>query len=236
MKLVYKIGLASLLSGICFGTQAQSVNTEPIFSPLSRASPKWVVKFAPFSLIDFSNTVQFAVERVVGQQQTIQAEFGYGWAGMNLWRYSKNSRYDHYETWRARAEWRFYWRRFQPPFGAYTALEGLYKQENAFETGTIGVAPDGGMPQYYRLYSLPISKQVWAMTLKFGRQFSFSSNNRLIGDFYGGIGFRTRDIHQPNRPDGYVYYASKGFLVDPFSPNPPVSLNISYGFKIGYAF
>lgn len=224
--------------------QDQSIPENSIQKP-----PRWVVKFAPLSMLDMSNTIQFGVERFIGTHQSVQVEAGYGWQSMNIWSKVRNSSYTNYETWRGRAEWRFYWfnRNHQLnrplPFGAYTAIEGLYRTERAIENGTVGVGADGSTAQfdYYRLYSSPTTRKVWAVTVKIGRQFPISQNGRLVGDFYAGIGFCNRTIVPAIRPDGYLFQTSTLFSLDSFSSAlyqsvNTITLNMALGIKIGYSF
>ncbi|GAB4033657.1 hypothetical protein [Spirosoma gilvum] len=242
MKNIYTSVLCCLSILGWLQASAQWLSPTPAYTNSPSPLPKWVVKFAPLSLLDLSSTVQFAIERTIGQQQSLQLEAGYGTQRMNLWQRSDNtnSRYSQYEVWRGRAEWRYYWRRFQAPVGSYFAVEGLYKQENAFENGTVGMGLNAptGQYEYYQLYSLPVSKAVWALTLKVGRQFPLPFNNRFVADFYGGLGIRNRAINRSDRPDGYLFYASSGSIVDPFTrtSNPYSFLSVSYGVKIGYTF
>src|SRR5919202_6575111 len=90
-------------------SQAQTIVPNPD-SSVSRKEPgsAWVIKFAPLSLFDPDNTIQFGIERRLGNRHGIQAEFGYGWQGMNLWQNSQNKRYSNREVWRTRAEYRYY--------------------------------------------------------------------------------------------------------------------------------
>ncbi|GAB3956823.1 hypothetical protein GCM10028805_47750 [Spirosoma harenae] len=236
MKKLYLIGfLGAIWAGI-LTAQAQSATQQLSYSTGYKPSPKWVVKFAPLSLVDPSSTVEFAVERLVSQQHSVQAEFGYAGPGLNRWGNSgQNLRYSNGQVWRGRAEWRYYLRQNQAPFGSYAALEGIYKQVNALENGTVGIGFEAGQYQYYQMYSLPISAQVWAFNLKLGNQFPLSANNRLVGDFYGGVGLRHQTIYEPDRPDGYTFYAQNP-LFSPFLTNRYPALSVSFGLKIGYTF
>lgn len=226
--------LAFLFGGVA-PALAQAEKPMPLASIFAEQSQRWVVKFAPLSLIDPSNTIQFGIERLVGQHQAIQAEFGYGWQGMNLWDVSQRSRYTDMKIWRGRAEWRYYWH--GGPIGSYIALEGLFKQTSAYEHGTVGKGCDAGPCQYYQIYSAPIAKQVWAGHVKFGRQFPLSPNNRLMADFYGGFGVRGSRLDRSAVPDGLSFYESYGVnLFDPFTDLNRLVLSISYGIKFGYSF
>ncbi|GAB3781974.1 hypothetical protein GCM10028818_36880 [Spirosoma horti] len=230
MKPIPWIGL--LLLACQLTVQAQSAEPLP-FPP--RYNPKWVVKFAPFSLFDPTNTIQFGLERLIGKRHSIHVEVGYGWEGISLWRNNQHARYTGIENWRGRAEWRYYWR--GGLLGPYVALEGLYKQVTAQENGTIGVGCETGQCQYYQIFTRPISKYVWGGHLKVGRQFSLFNNERLVGDFYGGIGLRKNSVERVAQPDGLYYYPASGFtLFDPFSLNAYPIISLSYGLKIGYTF
>lgn len=196
----------------------------------------WVVKFAPLSLLDPDNTVQFGAERLLGQQHAVQAEFGYGPQGMNLWQNTQNKRYSSREVWRGRAEYRYYMNQNEGVIGSYVAVEGFYKQVNARESGTIGVGCGTGACQYYRVFTAPVSKYVWGGHIKIGRQFSISPNDRLLIDFYTGLGIRRSRVERFGRPTGVYYYGSAGYnLFDAFSPQTYAVVSMAYGFKIGYS-
>ncbi|CAN5600225.1 hypothetical protein BH09BAC4_BH09BAC4_39890 [soil metagenome] len=228
--------LLALFLGIAFSVQAQSLRTMPLSAVGIDNAKRWVVKFTPLSLFDPNNTIQFGLERLLSQRHSIQVEIGYGWQGMNLWDMSQHGQYSHLENWRGRVEWRYYWR--GGFIGPYLALEGLYRQANAFENGTIGLGCETGQCQYYQLYSLPISKYVWGGHIKFGRQFAISTNKRLVGDFYGGLGIRGNTVDRFSRPVGALdFRSSGGFLsIDPFTSSANVFISVSYGIKIGYSF
>ncbi len=215
-----------LLSGI---TRAQ-VNPVPP-GPIR----PWVLKVAPLSLLDFSSTVQVAVEGVITANQSLQLELGYGWQAMNPWLAPNRERYSQYEVWRGRAEWRYYWRGGQAPFGVYTAIEGLYKRENALEKATMAIYGEPGQVQYYRLTTLPISKDVFGINVKIGRQFPLLPNGRLVFDAYGGLGLRARSIQRTDLPDGYQLTRQPIIDIGPFTTYGGASLfSLSGGLKIGY--
>lgn len=235
MKTFRQLWLFVWLMGQGLVAYAQIEKPLPLSTIDTEQSQRWVVKFAALSLIDPSNTIQFGVERMVGKHQSIQAEFGYGWQGMNLWDVSQRARYTDIKTWRGRAEWRYYWH--GGPIGSYVALEGLFKQTDAFEHGTVGVGCESGPCQYYQMYSAPISKRIWAGHVKFGRQFSLSPNNRLVADFYGGIGVRWASLDNSTVPEGLPFYGSYGInFLNVFSIPNQSTPSISYGIKLGYSF
>ena len=71
-------------------TQAQTLTPNPDQSTITKPTynepdRNWVVKVAPLSLLDPDNTIQIGVERLLGRQHAVQAEFGYGWQAINLW-------------------------------------------------------------------------------------------------------------------------------------------------------
>jgi hypothetical protein len=204
--------------------------------PVRQALPayRWVLKVAPLSLFDPDNTVQIAAERMLGSNHAVQAEFGYGWQGLNLWNMS-NSRYNDRQVWRARIEYRYYLRG-SGPIGQYVAFDGFFKQINARENGAFGVGCETGPCQYYQLYANSVQKNVIGGHIKFGRQTALA-DGRVLFDFYVGLGLRYRFISAPDRPEGAYRYQSYGF--DPFNsfyePRPPLTASIAYGIKIGYA-
>ena len=237
MKSYCLIGLLMLIFGQASAVRAQRIEPDPIYSTHAQPARPWVVKFAPLSLFDIDNTVQFGFERLVSQHSAVQLELGYGPQGMNLWQSSQNERYSDREIWRGRAEWRYYLDKTNQPRGRYVALEGFYKQVNVRESGTVGVGCTTGPCQYYQVFSSPLQKYVWGGHVKFGRQFALLANDRLLADFYLGLGFRRRIIDR-FQPDGdSFYYRSAGLtLFDSFSSIPYALISLSYGAKIGYSF
>ena len=217
--------------------QAQPLRDDPDQSTRAPQVRNWVVKFAPLSLFDPDNTVQFGIERLLGGQHGVQAEFGYGWQGMNLWQNSQNHRYSRREVWRGRLEYRYYVNRASAPIGQYVAVEGFYKQVNALESGTAGIGCQTGLCQYYQLFTSPVSKYVWGGHVKFGRQFSVLPSDRLLVDVYTGLGFRQRQVGRFGQPNGVYYYESAGYnLFDAFSPQTYAIISMAYGIKVGYSF
>lgn len=238
MKPFCLVWLLALLFGRAPALRAQRIEPDPLYSTHAQPTRPWVVKFAPLSLFDIDNTIQFGLERLVGQHSAVQLELGYGGQGMNLWQSSQNERYSAREIWRGRVEWRYYLDKTNEPRGRYVALEGVYKQVNVRESGTVGVGCKGGPCQYYQLFSSPLQKYVWGGHVKFGSQMTpIRDNNRLLLDVYLGLGFRRRMIER-FQPDGDTfYYRSAGLtLFDSFSLTPYTLISVSYGAKIGYSF
>lgn len=226
--MIYRLLVASLLLSGAVRAQVNPTVPGPIRS--------WVLKVAPLSLLDFSSTIQGAVEGVVAPNQSVQLELGYGWQAMNPWLAPNQERYSRYEVWRGRAEWRYYWRGGQAPFGVYTAIEGLYKRENALEKAVMAIYGEPGPVQYYRQSSLPISKNVFSISVKVGRQFPLLPNGRLVFDIYTGLGLRARSIQRTDLPMGYQLTRQPIVDIGPFTTYGGASLfSLSAGFKIGYA-
>lgn len=224
---------ALLLAGSLAG-QAQSQRPGSDSSGRWKQAYHWVAKVAPLSLVDPDNTVQFGAERMLANRNAVQGEFGYGWQGMNLWRYAQTSPYSNRETWRGRAEWRYYARNSPGPIGRYFALEVFYKQVNALANGSVGVGCQNGPCQYYELYSSPIRKSVWGSHAKIGWQFSMDPSRRLLGDLYLGLGVRQRTVRQLDEADGLTYFQPRRSLFDPFYPPSLTVVSIAFGVKIGY--
>ncbi len=226
--MIYRLLVAGLLLSGAVRAQVNPTVPGPTWS--------WVLKVAPLSLLDLSSTIQAAVEGVVAPNQSVQLELGYGWQAMNPWLAPNQERYSRYEVWRGRAEWRYYWRGGQAPFGTYTAIEGLYKRENALEKAVTAVYGEPGLVQYYRQSSLPISKDVYGINVKIGRQFPLLPNRRLVFDIYTGLGLRARTILRTNLPNGYQLTRQPIVDIGPFTTYGGASLfSLSAGFKIGYA-
>jgi len=213
---------------------------QPALLPLPYADDEparnWVVKFAPLGLFDPDNTIQFGVERLLGQRNSVQIEAGYGFQGMNLWQQSQNYRYTQKEVWRSRAEWRHYFRRANAPVGGYVAVEGFYKQVNVRENGTVGVGCASGQCQYYQLFRAPLQKYIWGSHVKFGGQLAISQDNRWLLDLYMGLGFRNRQIDRFTPPSNESsYYGGSYSLFDSFRDIPYSLFSMTAGFKVGYA-
>lgn len=238
MKALRLIGLLTFLSGTGLSAQAQSATSLPLPTLDDDQSQRWAVKFAPLSLLDPDNSIQFGIERLVGQRHGLQLELGYGWQALNAWRSTQSTRYIDREIWRGRAEWRYYLHKTNRPVGQYVAVEGFYKQVNAREQGTIGMGCTSGPCQYYQLVSTPLQKYVWGGHIKFGRQFTFSPDNpRLLIDLYIGLGIRWRNIDRYEPPSDTYYYRSSGYIVfDAFSPTVYALPSLAYGLKVGYSF
>ncbi|WP_288428315.1 DUF3575 domain-containing protein [uncultured Spirosoma sp.] len=226
--MIYRLLVAGLLLSGAVRAQVNPTVPGPTRS--------WVLKVAPLSLLDLSSTIQAAVEGVVAPNQSVQLELGYGWQAMNPWLAPNQERYSRYKVWRGRAEWRYYWRRGQALFGTYTAIEGLYKRENALEKAVTAVYGEPGLVQYYRQSSLPISKDVYGINVKVGRQFPLLPNGRLVFDIYTGLGLRARTILRTDLPNGYQLTRQPIVDIGPFTTYGGASLfSLSAGFKIGYA-
>lgn len=226
-----------LMLGTVLATQAQRIDPDPLYSTKPEPDRRWVVKFAPLSLFDPDNTIQFGIERLVSQHSAVQLELGYGVQAMNLWQTSQNERYGDREIWRGRAEWRYYFTPTNQPQGRYIALEGFYKQVNIRESGSFGVGCNGGPCQYYQLFSAPLQKYVWGGHVKVGRQFALTADNRLLADVYLGLGFRKRTVERFQPPDDSYYYPYSDYtLFNTYSSIPYAIISVAYGAKIGYSF
>lgn len=228
-------GLLLLLSTLTGQAQSLTPNPDSLGYPSDRPR-RWVVKFAPLSLFDPDNTIQVGAERLLSRQHTVQAEFGYGWQGLNLWQNSRSTRYRDREVWRGRVEYRYYFNRTGAPIGRYVAAEGFFKQVNARESGTAGIGCETGLCQYYRLFDEPVRKYVWGGHVKIGRQFALTPDDRLLMDFYAGLGFRRSRVERFALPTSQYYYESAGYtLFDAFSPRQYAVVSVAYGIKIGYS-
>lgn len=194
-----------------------------------------IVKFAPLSLLDPHNTLQFGFEYPLKGRWTLQAEAGYGNRYFNLYYYS-NDQDDLYnrETWRVRVEGRYYLsRRRAAPWGWYFAPEVLYKRINFIEQGSIGRECEDGVCAYFERTRYKILKDVVGYHVKFGAQYLLGK--RITLDFYQGVGFRNIYVKSPsfrendsNRSD--VLF----FTLNPESPGRYRLLSMSLGLKVGY--
>lgn len=230
--LVLLMGLGSVLYGQ--STYPKSTKTD---CPDCSFDPRWVIKFAPLSIVDPDNTIQFALERSLGRRQSVQVELGYGWESIGLWETTARGRFSNKETWRGRAEWRLYFRPQARPLGFYAAAEGLYKQVNVQETTSNGLPCVGECPPGL-LGKAPALKHVWGGHLKIGYQRPILSSDRLLVDVYWGLGARYRQVDRPDLPVGITLQEEPNLFRSlpafPFSPKTEVSMSL--GVKLGYAF
>jgi len=82
---------------------------------------------------------------------------------------------------------------------------------------------------------LPISKDVFGINVKIGRQFLLLPNGRLVFDIYSGLGLRARSIRRTDLPNGYRLTRQPIIDIGPFTTYGGASLfSLSGGFKIGY--
>ncbi|RAJ92469.1 hypothetical protein LX87_04799 [Larkinella arboricola] len=215
-------------------------------TPVLNRPPQWVVKFAPLSLIDLDNTIQFGAERLLGRKHAIQAEFGYGWQALNLYPYRRDD-YDDFEVWRGRLEWRRYSGRYRsnrrphyatPPIGRYIAVETFFKQLTVLETTAVGRECLDGTCAYFQQGTFPMYRTVWGAHFKLGRQFvlSIPGENRLLLDFYMGLGFRTLSLFRFSNPangnDNIVRSTGSVFGWDAGQAGSRLSGTL--GIKLGY--
>lgn len=220
------------------GLQAQGLKPFPTAEPDTDPARQWVIKFAPLSLVDPDNTIQFGIERLLGRRYSVQAEVGYGGQDFSFWDTSRDGLYTNKKIGRGRAEWRLYFSREQRPLGIYFAIEGLYKRINALEKTVNGI-PCLKSPCVPGLAdTAPVIKQVWGGHLKIGYQYSVSSENRLLVDVYFGLGARYRLADRPDLLMGIILEEPPNlFNIPPAFPvSPEIRESVSMGVKLGYAF
>ena len=212
-------------------------------TPVMNHAPHWVVKFAPLALFDPDNTIQFGVERLFGTRHTVQGEFGYGWRAINMYP-DRRDDYENFEVWRGRAEWRRYSGRYRsyrrphyatPPIGRYFALETFFKQLTVLENTTVGRECVDGTCAYFERGTFPLYRTVWGIHCKFGRQFvlTMPGDNRLLLDFFFGMGFRNLTPYRFNNSTNEDVIRSTGFgFLD--SRQGGLRPSATIGIKLGY--
>jgi hypothetical protein len=130
-------------------------------------SARWVLKFAPLSLFDVNNTLQFGLEHLQKRGRgawQVEAGYGQGQFAFLTFQQRESERQRTMETWRARAEYRLYTKRqqrwaapeYRRPHGTYLAFDVFFKQVNHRETGTVGRDCDDGPCNYYQNYQTPV--------------------------------------------------------------------------------
>lgn len=212
-------------------------------TPVMNQPARWVVKFAPLALFDPDNTIQFGAERLLGGKHAVQAEFGYGWQAINLYPYRRDD-YDAFEIWRGRLEWRRYSGRYRssrrphyatPPIGRYFAVETFFKQLTVLETTAVGRECEDGTCAYFERGTFPMYRTVWGAHFKLGRQFvlSMPGENRLLLDFFMGLGFRSIAPFRFQNAGNDDVIRSDGFDVWGFNQKG-LRLSGTLGLKLGY--
>ncbi|WP_266366823.1 DUF3575 domain-containing protein [Tellurirhabdus rosea] len=201
-----------------------------------------VLKWSPLTLLNPDPSLQVGAEFRTSARESVQAEVGYG--RFASWG-TDNEEYRFKETWRARAEYRWYLRPYRKrqrpgqlgafPFGTYLAAELFYKQINVLDRGTVGRdCADGGFNcAYFEDTYQPVSRFVKAGYFKIGWQMPFSTRplSRFLMDFNVGIGFR----HVKVRRYGAEADFFGGAWFDRFDyPDTPLVPDLTVGFKVGY--
>ena len=147
-----------------------------------------ILKFAPLSLFDLDNTIQFGYEYPLNSRWTLQAEAGYGNQYFNIFHFNSSYHRDR-EIWRARTEGRYYLSRHRKaPWGGYIAMEVLYKRITFSEQGSIGRECENGICAYFERTRYKIFKDVVGYHLKIGAQRWIGKRITLEG--YVGLGAR----------------------------------------------
>lgn len=221
-----------------------------------RHAPGWVVKLSPLSLFDVEGLYRVDVERMLGGPFSVQGGLGYGSSFMQLFR-TNNSRTDDREAWRAQVEGRVYVQRvreasrWQPnrliihkPLDRYLALEVFYKQVAGSFSGTLSRGCETGNCQFFERYTAQAFRYVLGTHLKYGQQSAIrlsGNNNRLLIDYYVGLGMRWRWFEQrgvPNRDDAQAAWPNT-FGSDPTSSWGTQAgrfPSLALGVQVGYAF
>jgi hypothetical protein len=247
--------LLSCLFGLFFwvvlpvGLRAQTP-VDSLIPTMAQRPPvaRWVIKFAPLSLFDVTNTIQFGVEHLQQRGRGAwQVEVGYGSGTFALYPLYKNGdRQRSLETWRGRAEYRLYEKSsqrwggpsYRRPRGNYVAFEGFFKQVNNREAGSVGQGCEDGSCRYYQYYQTPVMTYNVGGHVKVGTQFWLSSNREgghWLMDIYGGLGFRLIATERPGLPaDGQQRY-SQNYEVFDYQSGRSVIPSITMGLKLGFA-
>ncbi|WP_460636286.1 hypothetical protein [Larkinella harenae] len=216
-------------------------------TPFLDHPPRWVIKFAPLALFDVDNTIQAGAEMLLGthRRHSLQGELGYGWQALNMYAY-RRSDFDNFEVWRGRFEWRRYSGRYRasrqphfatPPIGRYFAVETFYKQVSAVTTTAIGRECADGTCAYFERGTYPVSRTVWGIHAKFGRQFvlSMPGKNRLLLDVFWGLGFRYLTPYRFRRPPNEDIIRFTDFTIGRLTVREEgVRPSGTVGLKLGY--
>ena len=242
MRTVLLIVFTLLLSYSAWGQDTTSTSQLPT---------KMVLKLAPLALIELDPMAQLGVEYRIAKRHSLQAEAGYGWAGLgfSVW----GSDYTHQDSWRVRTELRKYSGRFQTnkrknihvrtdyPLGNYWALELFWKEFQVLKSWNELVLDEkGSVIGNGPARQSPIRKTVYGINIKLGRQFPLTRRNereqaRVLMDVYVGVGLRAAQVVHSVKggTPGYSYRPS---WLDRFVAHDWRGLpGFTAGIKLGYA-
>lgn len=223
----------------------------------TKRPPHWVVKISPLSLLDVEGLYRIDVERMLGGLFSIQGGLACGNSFMQLLRTSGSRGTDDREAWRAQLEGRVYVQReraanrWQPnrlhinkPLDRYVALEVFYKQVAGSFSGTLSRGCEDGNCQFFERYTAQTFRYVVGTHLKYGQQTAIrltNNNNRLLIDYYVGLGMRWRWFEQRGVPE---YEDAQLGWPNTLTTDPTSSWgaragrypSLALGVQIGYAF
>jgi hypothetical protein len=239
--------LWAALAGLPGAVRAQTP-ADTLIPTMARRPPtaQWVLKFAPLTLLDVNNTIQFGVEHLSRRTRGAwQVEAGYGRGTFALaTTHAKDSEYQRsMETWRARAEYRLYnlrdqrWsaERYRRPNGTYVAFDAFFKQVNTHESGIVGRDCINGNCNYRQQYQTVVQNYTVGGHVKIGWQSWFSPRDdrpRWLLDTYIGLGVRTSRTARPGLPaDAEVPLVYTGL----FSGSDNTVPSVTAGLKVGFA-
>lgn len=232
-KILLSVSLCFCLSAVC----AQSITTDSLYKP-KEGQPHFILKWAPLSLVEQDNTVQFGIEYLFNGTVSLQQEVGYGWFNFNN-NEDNGKKFKNREIWRSRTEMRFYIisnEQITKPKGPYLAIEFLYKRMNYSRQSSVGRECENFDCQYFEIKDYKILKDVFGYHGKIGWQFIVQK--RLAIDLYMGGGFRGIRVKSPGLPaDVNNIDGDREFiLIRPTKPGRYTMISMSAGFKLGYLF
>jgi hypothetical protein len=148
-----------------------------------------IVKYSPWPMFDFDNTIQFGVEIPLGKGDfTIQQDLGYGNSSFCIW-YQDYNEPPGKDIYKSRTQFRWYYFEKRRVRG-YVGPEFLFKKVVYRDNQWVGMdCADGfGNCGYFENKAVRIDKNVSAGHARFGWQFYFP--RRITLDLFTGIGFR----------------------------------------------
>jgi hypothetical protein len=196
--------------------------------------PRFVIKWAPISIIDIDPTVQLGLEYLPGGKWTVQQELGFG-RFQHSGVFSPNGRdIQGKEVWRSRTEARYYLSNYRPrPIGSYIAFEMLYKKVNYKGDERIGRNCENGDCEYRETVEYKILKDVVGFHFKFGVQAPIGK--RVALDFYIGIGGRNANVRTNNKELEAIWKEEHQIMLgNPSRPGSYGLISGNLGFKVGY--
>ncbi len=160
--------------------------------------PVVALKWAPLSIIDYTPTIQFALEAGTFRNQSVQAEFG--WV-TDLYNRTESG----FDGFKLRTEYRFYFPRpIKILYNAFCGPQFMWKEVNATGKATVW----RNNQTYQEIISVRLSNQTFSYYITSGCVF------RFFGPFWfevaASLGLRRLEVYIANVPEDAVLSGGVG--------------------------